>query len=358
MVIFYDSSRTLNDQSVTLLRSTNEPLEKGVVLKVHPLGSSVPSSLSTTIPRPPSLSQWAEQSIGNVNPSKIRLKIKQPNEVVEPVKCRSDGKPSFGISKATGESLGGVCVDKVHSPKPGPSCIVSTPQDVEVTKGKDASDSEQNSGNSDSHWRRKRQRDNPSKNLDHEGTFCFLHDDLEAISGIQELFKNDNLGILPMQNDNYPSKRAREKGTPVATSLSTSEFSIQVRLRATSTITKFEPDDLISKADRQRAKMLGGDLIEKVVKTPFTLVTSFRDGVEKILEVIVQIKVVDATPLRERMSKYMDDVDRYSSFIMLLHKASHLKTKNESLSTLGIVSHLPSTRKPLRSIRKLQSRRT
>nr|POE44597.1 hypothetical protein CFP56_77757 [Quercus suber] len=340
MVIFYDSSRTLNDQSVTLLRSTNEPPKKGVVLKVHPLGSSVPSSSSTTIPRPPSLSQWwvesshelhdpnrkdshitsrtftlasnlhstadhvhpfpllsrqisarevqwalpssktpplqyrgsrskavprmfrysgegaakhydkvtarrlfravssfkfhrlglfkghreilfgfnqhipgelnedfhivtleqvvcfwrrclllvtnskfliptcpsehgapctkdymnwwarrsdgffssrAEQPIGNVNPSKIRLKIKQPNEVVEPVKRRSNGKPSFGISEATNESSGGACLDKAHSPKRGPSCIVSTPQDVEVTKGKGASDSERNSGNSDSH---------------------------------------------------------------------------------------------------------------------------------------------------------------------------------------------------------------
>ena len=85
------------------------------------------------------------------------------------MKRRSDGKPSFGISEATNESLGGACVDKAHSPKCGPSCIVSTPQDVEVTKGKDASDFERNSGNSNSHWRRKRQRDNPSKNLDHEG---------------------------------------------------------------------------------------------------------------------------------------------------------------------------------------------
>ena len=56
---------------------------------------------------------------------------------------------------------------------------------------------------------------------------CFLHDDLEAISGIQELFENDNLGILPMQDDNYPLKRAGEKCTSVATSPSTSEFSIQ-----------------------------------------------------------------------------------------------------------------------------------
>ena len=58
MVIFYDSSRTLNDQSITLLRSTNEPLEKGFILKVHPLGNSISSSSSTTIPCPLSLSQW------------------------------------------------------------------------------------------------------------------------------------------------------------------------------------------------------------------------------------------------------------------------------------------------------------
>ena len=80
-------------------------------------------------------------------------------------------------------------------------------------------------------------------------------------------------------------------------------------ISATSIVIKFKPDDLISKADRQCEKMLGGDLIEKVVKTPFTFVTSLRDGVEKILKVIAQIKVVDVTPLRERISKYMDDAD-------------------------------------------------
>ena len=112
----------------------------------------------------PIFSSKAEQPIGNVNPSKIRLKIKQPNEVVEPVKCQSNRKPSFGISEATDESLEGACVNKAHSPKCGPSCIVSVPQDVEVTKGRDATDSKRNSGNSDSHWRRKRQRDNPGKN--------------------------------------------------------------------------------------------------------------------------------------------------------------------------------------------------
>uniref|UniRef100_A0A7N2KPD7 Uncharacterized protein n=1 Tax=Quercus lobata TaxID=97700 RepID=A0A7N2KPD7_QUELO len=62
MVIFYDSSRTLNDQSITLLRSTKEPVEEGVVLKVHPPGSSVPSPSSTAIPCPPSLSRWWVES--------------------------------------------------------------------------------------------------------------------------------------------------------------------------------------------------------------------------------------------------------------------------------------------------------
>ena len=61
MVFFYDLPRTLDDRSITLLRSTNEPLEKGVVLKVHPLGSSISSS-PTAIPRPPSLSQWWVES--------------------------------------------------------------------------------------------------------------------------------------------------------------------------------------------------------------------------------------------------------------------------------------------------------
>ena len=83
--------------------------------------------------------------------SKIRFKIKHPNEVVKPVKRRSDGKPSFRILEVVDKSLEGACVDKAYSPKCGPYCIVSTPQDVEVTKGKGASDSERNSGNSDSH---------------------------------------------------------------------------------------------------------------------------------------------------------------------------------------------------------------
>ena len=79
-------------------------------------------------------------------------------------------------------------------------------------------------------------------------------------------------------------------------------------------------------------KTLGGDLIEKVVKTPFTLMTSLTDGVEKILQVIAQIKVVDATSLRERISKYMDDADQYSSLHHALSQGITLEDKEQKLT--------------------------
>ena len=43
----------------------------------------------------------------------------------------------------------------------------------------------------------------------------------------KNFFENENLRILPMYDDNYPSKRAGEKCTPIAISPSTSKFSIQ-----------------------------------------------------------------------------------------------------------------------------------
>ena len=89
---------------------------------------------------------------------------------------------------------------------------------------------------------------------------------------------------------------------------------------------------MILKADRQRAKTLGGDLIEKVIKTPFTLMTSLRDGVEKILQVIAQMEVVDATPLRERISKYMDDADQYSSLHHAFSQGIALEDKEQKLT--------------------------
>ena len=126
----------------------------------------------------------------------------------------------------------------------------------------------------------------------------------------------------------------------------------------TSTVTKFEPDDLILKADQQRAKTLGGNLIEKVVKTPFTLMTSLRDGVEKILQVIAEMEVVDATPLRDRILKYMDDADRYSSLHHALSQGIALEDKEQKLTDAQHRLTLALNLEPLRSIKKLQSRRT
>nr|POE85868.1 hypothetical protein CFP56_18216 [Quercus suber] len=100
----------------------------------------------------------------------------------------------------------------------------------------------------------------------------------------------------------------------------------------TSTVTKFELYDLILKANRQHANMLGRDLIEKVVKIPFTFVTLLRDGVKKVLQVITQIKVVDATPLRKCILKYMDDADRYSSLHHALSQGIMSKVKEWKLT--------------------------
>ncbi|KAF3942981.1 hypothetical protein CMV_030422 [Castanea mollissima] len=91
---------------------------------------------------------------------------------------------------------------------------------MEATKGKDVSVSERKSGNSDSHWRRKRQRDNPSKNLDHEGV-------TQATDRGVDMDPLPNSSGGSARDDDYPSKRAGEKCTPVATSPSSSEFSIQ-----------------------------------------------------------------------------------------------------------------------------------
>ena len=56
----YVSSRPLIWKKIAVLLVENA--EEISFLKVHPLGSSVPSSSSTAIPRPPSLSQWWVES--------------------------------------------------------------------------------------------------------------------------------------------------------------------------------------------------------------------------------------------------------------------------------------------------------
>ena len=76
MVIFYYSSKTINDQFITLLRFTDEPVEEGVVLEVHPPSTSVPSSSSIAIYHPPKLSQWwVESSHELYDPTKKDLHV-------------------------------------------------------------------------------------------------------------------------------------------------------------------------------------------------------------------------------------------------------------------------------------------
>ena len=60
--------------------------------------------------------------------------------------------------------------------------------------------------------------------------------------------------------------------------------------------------------------------------------TSLRDGIEKILQVTTQIKVVDAMPLRERILKYMDDADQYSSLHHAILQGIVLEDKEQKLT--------------------------
>ena len=60
--------------------------------------------------------------------------------------------------------------------------------------------------------------------------------------------------------------------------------------------------------------------------------TSLRDGVKKILQVIAQIKVVDAMPLRELILKYMDGAGQYSSLHHALSQGIMPKDKEQKLT--------------------------
>ena len=64
-----------------------------------------------------------------------------------------------------------------------------------------------------------------------------------------------------------------------------------------STVSTFNAEDVILKASRHFAFMLGEGLIEKIVKTPFNYVASLKEEVKKILHAIRQTTIVDVIPL-------------------------------------------------------------
>ena len=65
----------------------------------------------------------------------------------------------------------------------------------------------------------------------------------------------------------------------------------------TSTVSILNAEDVISKASRHYAFMLGEGLIEKIIRTPFDSVASLQEEVKKIIHAIRQTTIVDVMPL-------------------------------------------------------------
>jgi hypothetical protein len=67
----------------------------------------------------------------------------------------------------------------------------------------------------------------------------------------------------------------------------------------TSIVLILNAEDVISKASRHYAFMLGEGLIEKIIKTPFDSVASLKEEVKKIIHAIRQTTIVDVMPLQD-----------------------------------------------------------
>jgi hypothetical protein len=67
----------------------------------------------------------------------------------------------------------------------------------------------------------------------------------------------------------------------------------------TFTVSILNAEDVISKASRHYAFMLGEGLIEKIIKTLFDFVASLKEEVKKIIHAIRQTTIVDVMPLQD-----------------------------------------------------------
>jgi hypothetical protein len=97
----------------------------------------------------------------------------------------------------------------------------------------------------------------------------------------------------------------------------------------TSTVSILNAEDVISKASRHYAFMLGEGLIEKIIKTPFDSVASIKEEVKKIIHAIRQTTIVDVMPLQDRVWKFMENTFQYSSICFALTQRISLEVKNQ-----------------------------
>jgi chromosome segregation ATPase len=96
-----------------------------------------------------------------------------------------------------------------------------------------------------------------------------------------------------------------------------------------STVSTLNVEDVISKASRHYAFMLGEGLIEKIIKTPFDSVASLKEEVRKIIHAIRQTTIVDVMPLQDRVWKFMENASQYSSIRFAFMQRMSLEVKNQ-----------------------------
>jgi hypothetical protein len=211
-----------------------------------------------------------------------------------------------------------------------------------------------------------------SANTESVRALCCLFNDPMVVSAIQELVEDENLDISLSQVGVDSLKEVDKRQSPVDGSPSMSEFSVQgletfdlatkviekphleksnasippsgpicnptkdmvskVRssgIPTASTVSTLNAEDVISKASRHYAFMLGEGLIEKIIKTPFDSVASLKEEVRKIIHAIRQTTIVDVMPLQDRVWKFMENASQYSSIRSAFTQRISLEVKNQ-----------------------------
>jgi hypothetical protein len=211
-----------------------------------------------------------------------------------------------------------------------------------------------------------------SANTESVRALCCLFNDPLVVSAIQELVEDENLDISLSQIGVDSLKEVDKRQSPVDGSPSMSEFSIQgletfdlatkviekphleksnasippsgpicnptkdmvskvhsSGIPTASTVSTLNAEDVISKASRHYAFMLGEGLIEKIIKTPIDSVASLKEEVRKIIHAIRQTTIVDVMPLQDRVWKFMENASQYSSIRSAFTQRISLEVKNQ-----------------------------
>uniref|UniRef100_A0A2N9HH11 Uncharacterized protein n=1 Tax=Fagus sylvatica TaxID=28930 RepID=A0A2N9HH11_FAGSY len=299
-------------------------------------------------------------------------------KVMKPSEHQEDNKLSLGISESTDETSG-----IVSTFRGADRAMASHAKKLNEEDGISCSDhgNEVSRNDSDRHWRRRKYKDNVIDGANHEivmkttepfidvdtpspfsggdeqvslsslfdsantesvRALCCLFNDPMVVSAIQELVEDENLDISLSQVGVDSLKEVIEKPRLEKSNASippsgpicnpTKDMVSKVRssgIPTASTVSTLNAEDVISKASRHYAFMLGEGLIEKIIKTPFDSVASLKEEVRKIIHAIRQTTIVDVMPLQDRVWKFMENASQYSSIRSAFTQRISLEVKNQ-----------------------------